>query len=365
MVMALVTELGLDQEPHMLANAALGGVGSIGRSASTLKTRTLAERRVFLGAIWLRSIFTTCSAEFDGIKFGRYAENCCRILEDAMEHPDDLYLVQLIRMQRIADSSRMTLHNEALENSPGFPMFLSIGVASLVKSVQDMGTTLSLELPQAALMVVCYHMVQVHIYKIALEDRLFPTSRGEYSTTHIPNPYPSDTPILDRNDLLSSCWTATKAMTRTILTLPPLLMFSMPYPMWLQLAHSLLVFSRLLTVRDSTWDHSRPTIMADFRDTILGLSQRLEEVMNHGVQLVPSRRLPDIFHTLVERLKEISLNIGMNSVDFAVQHHQVPDSSEAFLMSSEALDAIDQFLMREAAQTSLFNFSSYGGEAWV
>jgi hypothetical protein len=83
------------------------------------------------------------------MKFGRYAENCCQILQDRVEYPDDLYLVQLVRMQRIADSSRTTLHNEALENSLEFPMLLSIGVASLEKSVQDMGATLDLELPQA------------------------------------------------------------------------------------------------------------------------------------------------------------------------------------------------------------------------
>ena len=211
-------------------------------------------------------------------------------------------------------------------------------------------------------MVICYHMVQVHIYKIALEDRLFASSRGEYSgrNTHNPLSFSPGTQARSRNDLLSSCWTATKVMTRNFLTLAPVVMFSMPYPMWLQLAHSLLVFSRLLTVRDEAWNHSRTSIMDDFRDTIVRLSQRLEEVMSQGLQLVPPRRLPDIFHTLVERLKEIALTVGLNSVDFAVG---VPDSA-VFAMSNEALDAIDQFLTQHAAQGSLFNFSSFGGEAW-
>lgn len=62
MVMALVTELGLDKEPYVLTGAALGGVSSIGRSTSTIKPRALGERRVFLGAIWLRSMFVKSKA---------------------------------------------------------------------------------------------------------------------------------------------------------------------------------------------------------------------------------------------------------------------------------------------------------------
>lgn len=83
------------------------------------------------------------------MRFGRYAENCCQVLEEAMEYPDDLYLVQLVRMQRIADTIRTTLHNEGLESSPDYRMFLSVGVASWEKDLQDMGTALRLDLSQA------------------------------------------------------------------------------------------------------------------------------------------------------------------------------------------------------------------------
>lgn len=57
MVMALVTELGLDKEPYAPSNTAPGGVSAIGISASNVEPRTLAERRVMLGAFWLRSMF--------------------------------------------------------------------------------------------------------------------------------------------------------------------------------------------------------------------------------------------------------------------------------------------------------------------
>jgi hypothetical protein len=170
MVLALVTELGLDKEPYALSSISPGGVSAIGTSGSPVEPRTLAERRVFLGAFWLRSMFvdsalpslashhaltydyfrfTTCSTEFDAMKFGNYAENCCRILEETMEYPTDIYLVHLVRMQRVADNTRGTLYNEALEGAPDFPTLLSMGMASLERDLRDVGTALRLDLPQA------------------------------------------------------------------------------------------------------------------------------------------------------------------------------------------------------------------------
>lgn len=69
MIMALVTELGLDKEPYELSNTGPGGVSAIGVSTSNVKSRTLAERRVLLGALWLRSMFV--DSDFDPLTFRR------------------------------------------------------------------------------------------------------------------------------------------------------------------------------------------------------------------------------------------------------------------------------------------------------
>lgn len=208
-------------------------------------------------------------------------------------------------------------------------------------------------------MVVSYHTVQVHIYKIALEDRLFGISTSGFVNTN--NSYSPGTPVLNRHALLSSCWSATKAMTKCFLTVSPRLMFSLPYPIWLQLGHSLLIFSRLLTVKDEAWNDSRISAMEDFKEMILKLSRRLEEVMNHGLHLVPPRGLPDIFHLLVERLKEIARIVGGNPSDDAAEMAD----EENFFVADDTLEAIDQYFAQEAAQTSFLTFSSFGGESWV
>jgi hypothetical protein len=208
-------------------------------------------------------------------------------------------------------------------------------------------------------MAICYHTVQVHLYKIALEDRLFtPLPSGFINTSAS---FTSGIPILNRHALLSSCWSATKAVAKRFLTLSPRLMFSLPYPMWLQLGHSLLIFSRLMTVRDEAWNNSRISIMEDFKDTILKLSRRLEDVINQGSQVVPPRRMPGIFQLLVERLNDIARTVGGNSNDFTIEM----GDNENFLVADEAHEAIDLFLAQEAAQASMFNFSSFENESWL
>lgn len=66
-----------------------------------------------------------------------------------MEYPTDIYLVQLVRMQRIADETRTTLYNEALESTSEFTTLLSMGMASLERDLREVGTNLRLDIPQA------------------------------------------------------------------------------------------------------------------------------------------------------------------------------------------------------------------------
>jgi hypothetical protein len=199
----------------------------------------------------------------------------------------------------------------------------------------------------------------VHLYKIALEDRLFPPLPGGFYDFSVP--FSAEAPDPNRRTLLSSCWSAIRALTNRFVVLSPGVMFSLPYPIWLQLGHSLLIFSRLLTVKDEIWNNSRTSVMEDFKDTVLRLSGRLQLIISEGSQLVPPRRLPDIFQSLVEKLNDIAKTVGENSDIFTVEM----GNNETFLGAEEALEAIDLFLAQEAAQASLFNFSSFHRESWL
>lgn len=101
--------------------------------------------------------------------------------------------------------------------------------------------------------------------------------------------------------------------------------------------------------------------MEDFKDTILKLSQRLQDVMDQGLRLVPPRRLPDIFRLLVERLNDVARTVGGISNEFTIEMVD----NENFLVADEALEAFELFLAQEAAEASLFNFSSFETESWV
>lgn len=165
MVLALVTELGLGKE----SISASVRMQDSGRSEYTLKARTLAERRVFLGAVWLGSMFVdsdcdtcchstlthicvrfeTCSRDFETLQFGEYTERCCRILEETDEYPTDIVIVQLVRMQRIAENSNSVLHNAPMERTLDLSSSLSMRIEMLKRDLTEVGASLRQDLPQA------------------------------------------------------------------------------------------------------------------------------------------------------------------------------------------------------------------------
>lgn len=49
------------------------------------------------------------------VQFNKYADECCRAIAEALEYPTDAYLVQLVRLQRLADKINRTLSSEEVD----------------------------------------------------------------------------------------------------------------------------------------------------------------------------------------------------------------------------------------------------------
>ncbi|KLJ05686.1 hypothetical protein EMPG_10865 [Blastomyces silverae] len=299
LAMVMVTDLELSREPHTRSKTSPGALGE--------------ERRAFLGVFWLSSVTKTCAKEIDGMRFSRYADQCCHILQEAMEYPTDSYLVHLVRIQEIADTIGATIYSDnlmgssTLNGSAATPMAIS----SLEKEVQAMGDKISemqhLVIPPAS-----------YLYKIALDDRLFSslsatTSRCPWTgnTDVLPsNTTSTITPTVSRTDLLVSCLFAIKSLADHFLALTDMVIFSLPYPTWLQLGHCILILTRVMEIRHNTWDLGYVSHLLDFREVLNRLARRLDKVISRGREARPARHLPVIFAGVVERLGEIGKMIG-------------------------------------------------------
>ena len=76
------------------------------------------------------------------IKYSAYAEECCRVLEQANEYPHDQHLVNLMRVMRMIGRIRSTLDPEEFELSTGMTAPVGACVKSLATELEELKTTL-------------------------------------------------------------------------------------------------------------------------------------------------------------------------------------------------------------------------------
>ncbi|PGG98563.1 hypothetical protein GX51_06760 [Blastomyces parvus] len=352
LAMVMVTDLELHREPHTRSKTSPGALREVGRVPGAPNSRTLEERRAFLGVFWLSSVTKTCAKEIDGMRFNRYADQCCHIVQEAMEYPTDSYLVHLVRIQQIADTIATTVYSDNLMGSSTLngSVATPMSISSLEREVQAMGDKISemqhLVIPPAcefpdllmyrharladkegrekAMLMISYHTVQAYLYKIALNDQIFSSLSATTpgcpwtSNTDVPpsNTTPTITPIVRRADLLVSCLFAIKSLADHFLALTDMVIFSLPYPTWLQLGHCILILTRVMEIRHSTWDLGYVSQLLDFREVLNRLARRLDKVISRGREAKPARHLPVIFEAVVERLGEIGKLIaeGLHAV---------------------------------------------------
>ena len=66
-----------------------------------------------------------------------YIDNCCRILGEVQEYPSDVYLVQLVYLQKKVERISQLLYSD--DSSAGYTMnaSLAIGITSLEKEIKE------------------------------------------------------------------------------------------------------------------------------------------------------------------------------------------------------------------------------------
>lgn len=229
------------------------------------------------------------------LRFTNYAESCCRILENATNHPNDTYLVHVVRLQQRVERVGDILYSEDLDTVSGMNPPLAMIISSLEKEVSDATTGLPSNIRQTPLLQMSYRMLQLYLYKIALDDRLFPP-QSPYATL--------------RTNLLFSCLAAIESLVSLFFELPAQTILSLPYPNWGQVGHAMLILSRLAEVKHGTWDTGVVSSVLDHRETFRRLARRLEEVMAVGAKETPPRSFPEVFALMIDKLRDLGSSEG-------------------------------------------------------
>ncbi|EWG41655.1 hypothetical protein FVEG_03728 [Fusarium verticillioides 7600] len=345
--MSLVTELGLDKEPSSGTRTAPGVLTEITKKQEPQPVRTNDERRCHLGVFWLNSLLRICVKDIVPMPSRPSINNSCSILEAGLESPWDTYLVQLVKIQLVASSISATLYQDLERNEAQISHTLFMATSHVERQVQDLGATLHQGSRLQAPLTMSFHMLQVYLYKIGIDERLHEPPNPNLLSSSDPSPH-----TLRCSYLLVSCLNAVKAVIENFLLLKSPTILSMPYSYWIQMGHCINMFSRLLVTHSTLWDPNLVTGIHDFTSTLERVAVKIEGAMREGAGMTPPRYLPSMFNQMRGKLIDICGKVGESSKAMAQGYVGTPTAPESFDTGNMIMD--------EETEALLFSFLGEG-----
>ncbi|KAJ5971680.1 uncharacterized protein N7479_001598 [Penicillium vulpinum] len=259
--------------------------------------RTLEERRTYLGCYYLTTMLSICVKDLGPIiRFTRYTDECCNVLEQVAEYPTDAYLVQLVRVMNLADRIHHTLYHTDLDFSSISSVHPPIGLSIrwLETELKQLKARMPSESPHSDILKLHYSTLEIHLYRIALSNE---PSKSNYG----------DHPLM-RLDLLFRCLEATTSSFQIILSLHSAIFPFFPFSIMCQFGKALVTLSQLSLYDHPGWDRAYVESIMDFDQTVDRIICKLEEqipVVEQAANDLKSNELPEIFGRMAIRAKMI------------------------------------------------------------
>ncbi|KAJ5779776.1 hypothetical protein N7457_007496 [Penicillium paradoxum] len=258
--------------------------------------RTLEERRTYLGCYYLTSMISTCVKDLGPIiRFTRYTDECCNMLDQVAEYPTDTFLVQLVRAMNLADRVHHTLYHTEFHSSSVPSAALGLSIRWLEAELKQLKDRMRGESPHSTILQLHYNTVEIHLYRVALSKQ---TSQAHYG----------DHPLM-RLDLLFRCLETTTSFFRHIFALPSGLLPYFPFTIISQLGKATVTLSQLSLYDHPGWDRAYVENAMNFDQTIDQIFAKLEEQrasfqQKLGKDSEPTE-LPEIFGRMSYRVRTI------------------------------------------------------------
>ncbi|OQE43291.1 hypothetical protein PENCOP_c003G02827 [Penicillium coprophilum] len=258
--------------------------------------RTLEERRTYLGCYYLTTMLSTCVKDLGPIiRFTRYVDECCNVLDQVAECPSDAYLVQLVRVMNLTDKIHQTLYNTELHSlsASSVPPPLGLTIRWLEDELKELKARTPNESPYSAtLLKLHYNTLELHLYRISLNNEPSESNYGDH-------------PLM-RLNLLFRCLEATTSSFQTTLSLPSDLFPFFPFSIMCQFGKAIITLSQLLLYDHPGWDRAYVESIMDFDQTIDRMDSKLRAELPYFEQVAKASNdteLPEIFGRMELRAK--------------------------------------------------------------
>nr|KAK5451282.1 hypothetical protein LTR18_001301 [Exophiala xenobiotica] len=345
LIMAMATDLGLNRGVVPPIPAALAMRNPKIAVPTLSATRTLEERRTFLGCFFLTSMYVVwagvlrathtlqnwadthyllsrasmCVRDIYPIQHSRYVEECCQAISAAAEYPTDNYVVHLTRLHGMADSISRSLSQDVRHGIPASgPAPLGACVKLLESELQQLRSSLVEGERQNAILLLHFYAIEIFLYQTALNGDVEPALYGMYP--------------FSRLHILYACLNSTKLCFETAYTLPPSQWFDLPWSVWSLLGHAIVVLSRLSLLQAEGWDQEYVRRTINFSGTMDALAQQLDiarvlaesQSFQIGHNQLP-RVVPQVFLTYSAKLRRVKASHEAKYMAQSMNSHPMPD----------------------------------------
>ncbi|KAK5109973.1 hypothetical protein LTR62_006340 [Meristemomyces frigidus] len=245
LAIAMTNDLGIDRAPGTCPSDFKAATSkAVQDPAPITKSVTMEEIRALSGVYYLTSMLASSFQKLDPVSWTSFLDKSLMTLAETREHESDLLLVQLMRLQHLAQDTQTTGSSSA-------------PVQMYVKSFTTELAALRQHDPCAGsantLLELQYLTTEILIWELSLTD--LQENKSTAQRTHI--------------DGLYSCISAIKRYMAVINALPINAYLTLPFSIFGQFAHAFIVLTKIAALEDiQGWDMATLHQSLDFAATV-------------------------------------------------------------------------------------------------
>ncbi|TVY89145.1 Transcriptional regulator [Lachnellula willkommii] len=221
------------------------------------------EKRTLLGCFYLFTCVSTTFCRYNPLQWTSYIQDCHNDISSAPENENDIYLAQLLTLQRISEGVRQSGLRSFPSQTRVWNAATGVHFKLLLSELQKFKVSLPENLKQDALILMHYHAVEMYLFEIGF---------------FMPPTTLTDTPTLQRAEVLLMCHHATRAFSDVYFSIDfdavPFINFS---PVFIsQIYFVMMTLSKLSLFDADDWDASNVQTTLDL-STVLDLAVTMTE----------------------------------------------------------------------------------------
>ncbi len=255
---ALTIDLGFDRPPQSASD--MKPPHKPGQNHPAMRQHaTMAEHRAYLGTFYLTSMLSSPFRKCPSMRKTPYLEEALKALQEAQEYESDLLLIQMFRLQLLADDAVMV-------DTPTAP------VQMYVKAFQADLEQLKKDDPCKAMdnvtLQLQYLAVDITIRELPLNEL-----QGQSQIS---------TPLRSHLDELYYCVKAIRQFFEVFFTIDASLYLTVPFTFFGQFAHCFIALLKIVQLEIDGWNMKALHEQLNFSETIEETAKRYEDGSKYG-----------------------------------------------------------------------------------